>query len=117
MLNPVILISLVPVGIAAFMVFDKLVRLEYLFYRKNWLADGKPHGFFWVPNEAKSAGGSMASFGSSFAFQRCAFKWLFWTPEWMRRDDRALRLVFWLRVLTLIWNLGIGGFVIARSLL
>jgi hypothetical protein len=99
MFNPIILLLLFPVVIAAFIVFDQLVRLEYSSYRKNWEADGQPHGFFWVPAEAKSAGGWLVGFGSSFAMQRCTFGWLFSTPEWMRRDEKALRLVFWLRIL------------------
>jgi len=107
MYNPLFLAFLFPILIAAFVVFDQLVRLEYSSYRMNWEADGKPHGFFWVPAESKSAGGWMVSFGSSFAFQRCTFGWLFSTPEWMRRDEKARRLVFWFRVLVLMWNLPI----------
>lgn len=112
MFNPLIFFLLIPVLIAAFMVFDQLVSLEYSSYRKNWEADGKPHGFFWVPTESKSAGGWLVSFGSSFAFHRCTFGWLFSTPEWMREDEKALRLIFWLRVLVLTWNLGIIGAVV-----
>jgi len=104
---PLILMLLFPVLIGAFVAFDKLVRLEYSSYRRAWEADGKPHGFFWVPTESKSMAGFMVSFGSSMAFQRRAFSWLFVTPEWMKTDKRALRLVFWLRVLVLAWNLGI----------
>jgi len=114
MFNPVILLILIPILIAAFIVFDQLVRLEYSSYRKNWEADGKPHGFFWVPSGSKSSGGWLVGFGSSFAFHRCTFGWLFSTPEWMRRDERALRLVFWLRTLVLTWNLGIVGAVVAH---
>ena len=46
--------------IAAFVVFDRLMRLEYSCHRKMWEADGKPHGFFWVPAESKAAGGWLA---------------------------------------------------------
>jgi hypothetical protein len=95
-----------PVLIAAFVTFDKLVRLEYSSYKQEWEGDGKPHGFFWIPTESKSMG-FMVSFGSSIAFQRRAFSWLFVTPAWMKESDRALRLVFWLRVFVLAWNVGI----------
>ena len=43
-----------------------------------------------------------------------SFAWLFSTPEWMRGDDRALRLVRWLRVLVLSWNVGSGIFIVVR---
>jgi hypothetical protein len=113
MINPIVLILLFPVAIAAFIVFDQIVRLEYSYYRKNWEADGKPHGFFWVLAESKAAGGWLVCLGSSFAMQRRTFGWLFSTPEWMWRDKRARRLVFWLRVLVLTWNVGILGAVTA----
>ena len=114
MFKPLFLIILIPVVIAAFIVFDKLVRLQYSSYRRNWESDGKPRGIFWVPAEAKPGSGWLSDFGSTFALNRCMFGWLFFTPEWMRRDERALRLVFWLRVLVVTWNLGIVGAVIFR---
>ena len=90
----------------AFVVFDQLVRLEYSSYRKHWEADGRPHGFFWVPAEAKIARGLLVNLGSWRARNRCSFGWLLSTPEWMRWDEKAMRLVFWLRVLVLVWNVG-----------
>lgn len=117
MFNPLILVILIPVLIATFVVFDKLVRLEYSSYRKSWEADGKPHGFFWMPDESKTTGGWSGGFGSSLARTRCAFGWLLSTPEWMRGDERGWRLVLWWRILTLTWNVGILGAVIIHLLL
>jgi|SRR6266550_739634 len=114
MFNPIIFLLLFPVLIAAFIIFDRLVRLEYSAYRSNWEADGKPHGFFWVPAESKSAGGWLVGSRSSFAFHRCTFGWLFSTPAWMRDNASARRLVFWLRLLVLTWNLGIVGAVVGN---
>ena len=113
MFKPLILVLLFPILIAAFVVFDQLVRLEYSAYRHSWEADGKPHGFFWVPVEAKNVDGWLMNLGSGYARRRCSFRWLFSTPEWMRRDEKALRLVFWLRVLVLTWNVGMTGAVMA----
>jgi len=104
-----LILVLFPVLIANFLVFDQLVRLEYENYRMNWEADGMPHGFFWVPEEAKAAGGWVVRFGSSAALQCCTIAWLFSTPEWMRRDEKALRLVFWFRILGLVWIVGWFG--------
>jgi hypothetical protein len=38
------------------------------------------------------------------------------TPEWMRHDQRALRLVFRLRVLTLASTAGVGGWILLALL-
>ena len=112
MFNPLIFLVLIPVLLATFIVFDKLVLLEYFEYKSNWERDGKPHGFFWVPPECRVAGGLLVRFGSSAALQRKSFAWLFSTPEWMRRDKRALTLVRWFRVLVFSWNVGLSGAVV-----
>jgi hypothetical protein len=117
MFNPLILFLLIPVLIAAFALFDRLVRLEYSSYRKHWEADGRPHGFFWVPAESKSAGGWLVGFGSSAAFHRCTFSWLFSTPDWMRTNNAARRLIFWLRVLVVTWNIALVGAVLVHLFL
>ena len=93
--------------VAALLIFDRLVRLEYQSYRRNWEADGKPHGFFWVPPEVKRWGGWAISLRSDFAFNRCSFVWLFSTPDWVRGDEEAKQLLTWLRILVLVWNLSI----------
>ncbi len=117
MFTPYVLFFLIPVLLVAFWTFDQLVRLEYHSYRTNWEADGKPHGFFFVPSEIKTMGGLSVSFKSSFAFHRCVFGWLFSTPEWAKGDAKARRLLFWMRVTVLIWNVGIfGGFVLPMLL-
>lgn len=75
--------------LAAFLVFDRLVRLEYRSYRRNWDADGQPHGFFWVPPEVKRFGGWAVSLRSDFASKRCSHVWLFSTPDWIRKGEEA----------------------------
>ena len=96
------LLLLVPLLLACFMVFDRLVRFEYASHRSAWESDGRPRGFFWSPVEA-------ATFRSYFAQQRLSFTWLFSTPHWMRQDPTALRLLKWLRGLVLAWNVAIIG--------
>ena len=117
MFSPLIFIGLFPVLIGSFILFDKLVRLEYFSYRKEWDRDGKPHGFFWVPPEARFAGGWLVRFRSSAAQRRKSFTWLFSTPEWMQSNERALRLVFWLQILVLSWNIGLGSAIVAHFFL
>jgi hypothetical protein len=67
MIFPVIFLALFPVLFIAFWLLDKLVRLEYERYLTDWHEDGKPHGFFWVPPEAKALGGLTTKWGSSMA--------------------------------------------------
>jgi|SRR6185436_3723174 len=91
----------------AFLMFDCLVRLEYRSYKSNWEADGRPHGFFWVPPEVKRLGGWTVSFRSDFASKRCSYVWLFSTPSWVRNDVKARQLLYWLRILVIVWNTSI----------
>lgn len=92
---------------AAFVTFDKLVRLEYRCYRGAWEADGQPHGFFWIPGEVVRWGGWIVSARSSIASRRCAIAWLLSTPDWVRNDPDAKRLLLWMRVMVGFWNLNI----------
>jgi hypothetical protein len=108
MIGPIVLILHLAVLIGAFIVFDQIVRLEYSQYKKVWEADGRPHGFFWVPSESKFAGGWLVSLRSSRAFRRASVAWLFSTPNWMRRDIRALKRVYLLRALVFTWNFGLA---------
>lgn len=67
--------------VGAFVMFDCVVRIEYAEYRARWLADGRPHGFFWVPDEAK---GTLHAFAkSTWAFNVCYGRWLISTPDWV----------------------------------
>lgn len=93
--------------LGAFLIFDRLVRLEYESYRRHWLADGQPHGFFWVPPVVKRLGGWTVSLRSDFASKRCSYVWLFSTPDWVRKDEKAKRLLKWLRILVVLWNTSI----------
>jgi hypothetical protein len=95
------------VGLAAFIMFDRLVWLEYHSYRRNWEADGQPHGFFWVPPEVKRLGGWALSLRSDFASKRCSYVWLLSTPDWVREDQSAKRLLFGMRLLVVLWNVSI----------
>ena len=92
--------------VTAFIMFDRLVRLEYTCHRRDWEADGRPHGFFWIPREVRADSWSKKA-RSSFASRRCALAWVFVTPAWVRKDAAAKRALFWLRVLVGTWNTSI----------
>lgn len=107
MLTVVVVVILAAILIADFVTFDQLVKLEYRSYRKNWEADGQPHGFFWVPAEAKRLGGLAVSLRSSISSNLCSYTWLFSTPSWVKGDEEATHLLYRLRILTIIWNAAI----------
>jgi len=82
--------------------FDRIVRREYSHHREIWEADGKPCGYFWLPDDAplrfNPAGG------------RLGCKWLFQRPPlWTRNDDVAAGL---LRSYRIVGRSAIVGFVL-----
>jgi len=95
--------------------FDKLVRLQYAYHRAKWEEDGKPCGFFFRPPESRVLGGLFVTRPSSWAFQKCSVLWVLSTPEWIKQDQRALRLVHRLRVLTLVSTAGVGVVAVSPS--
>jgi hypothetical protein len=95
--------------LATFLTFDKLVRLQYASHRAKWEEDGKPRGYFFRPPETKALGGPFVTQSSAWAFQKCSILWVLSTPEWMQQDRQALRLVYRLRVLTVVSSAGAGA--------
>jgi hypothetical protein len=89
----VVFILFFPLLIADFLVTDRLLRLEYFAARQEWNDDGKPHGYFWIPAEAKTSGGWFARPGSSRALRKVAFIWIFKTPAWVSQLEVARRLL------------------------
>jgi hypothetical protein len=114
MLTLAALLLLLFVLIAVFLTFDQLVRLEYSSYRTNWEKDGGPAGFFWTSPEHRTFRGRLTR---SLTRSRVSLTWLFTTPEWIQVDEQARRLVRRLRILVLIWNVGIISVVIVTPLL
>lgn len=92
----------------SFFAFDAFVRREHDFHAQAWNADGRPHGVFWRPPGSGSSWGVFSfDWAAGRATNRCAWKWLFTTPSWVRDDDEALRLLTRMRRLVLAWNLGL----------
>jgi hypothetical protein len=94
----VFVIALIPVLIASLYFLDRLIRYEYHHHREAWERDGRLVGYLFRPREA-------TWFRSGFAFHRCAFGWLFYTPEWAHRDSDARILLSRLRWCVLTWNI------------
>ena len=95
----------VPVVIAAFVIYDRIIHLEATRYPAAWHQDGQPGGIFRSPPHTNRATRS-APF----------FSWLFKTPGWAR-DDQQLRRLFWsFRILVIIWNIAIFSMLISQFL-
>jgi hypothetical protein len=67
------------------------------------VAAGKPIGFFFVPQETTVIAGLFVNSGSTLARRRISFGWFFRTPEWIRQDHIAKRLLLSLRALVIGW--------------
>ena len=93
--------------ISIFLTFDKLVRLEYTDYRSMWEEDGRPRGFFWGAPETRRWFG--IDLRREWAFNRANLVWSFSTPQWMKENPQALRLVRRFRLLTILWNTSFLG--------
>lgn len=111
-----ILIALIIELLWAFLTFDQLIRLEYKNYKTDWEKDGMPYGFFWIPPELRLfpwkglteyINKNKIMYKSALARGWLMLSWLFSIPGWMRGDPEARKLIYRLRVLTAIWNIGI----------
>jgi hypothetical protein len=98
-------ICLLPFLLMSLSAFTSLVKLEYVMHRAEWEADGRPGGFFWMPDA-----GSRTAMRSGLTRSVLSLKWLFATPPWVRADARAGRLLRRFRTCVAVWN---GGLVVA----
>jgi hypothetical protein len=89
MIAVVIFLPFILFTLLTFYLFDRVVKFEYRNYRKYWIADGKPIGFFWVPEEARGEFLGLPKISSSFKRSRLSFRWIYTTPKWARGDAQA----------------------------
>lgn len=78
-----------------------LMRRFYHAYREDWTALGEPIGPLWAPREyAEELLFGIASRRGRTGMKEI-MKWMFFTPEWIRREDsgRSLHLLISSRVL------------------
>jgi hypothetical protein len=108
-----VFVSFFPIVFGSFVVFDMLVRREYSLHKRNWVSDGRPIGFFWVPKETTVANGLLVNPGSSLARRKAAYGWVFVSPEWVASDRTARRLLLLLRAMVIGWHAAVAVFAIA----
>ena len=108
-------VGLISVLFGSFIAFDQLIRYEYNSYRTQWENDGTPKGIFWSPREYWRSQNTnwfrnlKSQYKSGWAFQKVCLIWLFSTPQWIKNDNKAKKLLKRLRILVLIWN---GSFIL-----
>jgi len=86
-----------PMLFYAFLMFDRIVRIEYEMNSAAWEKDGNPYGFFWKAPEC-------TWFKSGWARNRLSLAWLFSTPEWMLDSTDSRRYLKRIRICVLAWN-------------
>jgi hypothetical protein len=96
-----IIIGWVSLGLGSALTFDELVQLEYYSYLTDWKNDGKPRGVFWFPIDYWGSK-NFNWFSSTLACQRLSRIWLFSTPQWMKKDEEAMKLIKRFRILNFI---------------
>ena len=95
-------------AIAAFVVlllgestFDEIVEAEYQSSQESWVADGRPRGFWWYPQDSDS-------FQGRFTGIRLQILLLFKTPTWAKESPTVLGLLRRYRFCTHSWYLSLA---------
>ncbi len=78
-------------GAIDFYYFDKILKAEYSRHYDQWLKDGSPIGFFWVPKGAKLLAGG-------FSRDISSFKWIFSSPDWAYNDKEVMKYLKIMRI-------------------
>ena len=98
-------------SLVACSLFDRLLRLEHDRYRTEWVRDGAPIGFFWVP-----PGTSVLPLSGNFKRDFVALKWLLRTPGWATQDSTAKLLLFRWRIAHAVYAIALLILLLAWSL-
>ncbi len=81
--------------VAAFVLAHRLRELEGVLNQAGWEKDRRVKGIVWqMPDPTEEAETQ----------KKHMLEWVFATPEWMHKDKKAVRLVFWLRISFLVSN-------------
>jgi len=86
--------------LAMFAISDYVLYVQYTRHTQSWEAEGRPYGYFFIPNELKPLG--VFRFGSWIATQTRSLSLLGATPEWARDEKRVVVLLRVFRSLMLV---------------
>ena len=98
-----LIISLFLICAASFVLSSWLIRIEYDSHRDNWLSDGEPSDYF----------GSVR--GKYISRMAVSVAWALSTPDWMKRDRKALAIVYLYRLTGVLWMAGIITLAVLAS--
>jgi hypothetical protein len=87
-------VFLIPLCFAQFLLFDRLVYIEYTTSRPDWFKDGCPTGILCGPrlNDVLRQ--------MNRATLRANIGWVFRTPSWVKKNPLALKKLTLLRYVT-----------------
>jgi hypothetical protein len=83
----------------AYSTFNRLVKIERESFLEQWIDDGRPAEWNWRLFISHPRGDKLATLSSMAVL-------LFHTPEWVRENTQASRLLSRYRLSALIWNIG-----------
>jgi len=82
--------------------FDEVLAVLHAERPDEWDAAGRPHGFFWQPEE-----GGAGFFAGTRARQALFKQYMREPPEWVQAREPLLLKLFWARVYILFSYLGL----------
>jgi hypothetical protein len=91
----------VPVLLACFSSFSRLLAHMKAAHHSDWLISGKPSPMGWWEQ------GYQANCKAQLKAQWCSLSWLFKTPNWCTSDEDAMFLLRRYRMWVGLWNLGV----------
>ena len=99
----IVLVATMPlflvVLVVSFVVFDRLLRIQFSDAHSDWEREGCPSGYFWAPPSSRKL--SPRARGYLYS------KWFYHAPPWVRGSQQAERL--YARFKLMVW-LGIIAF-------
>jgi hypothetical protein len=110
MISAATLILAAVLVIVAMMTFDQLLIIERERFPEQWMKDGSPATFYRQRSQFKRG------IKESFATNKCSMVWLFVTPQWIKGDGNAERILRRLRIIVAVWNFVAMPLVIVSAL-
>jgi len=92
----------------AYSTFNRLVRIERERFREQWIDDRRPAEWNWRLFISHPRGDGLATLSSMGVL-------LFYSPEWVRSDVQASRLLSRYRLSALVWNIGLIVWAVGLS--
>ncbi len=92
-------------GLYGFYCIDSLLRYQHQYHFEDWVKDGRPIGFFWIPPDAALFRGSLARNYASFSLLICRKPWIDSNADMrkLRRRCQLATLVYFAAFALVAW--------------